>query len=174
MIYISRAPYYTDIKSAAACGVKYLKYKKLTKDLTKKGSNQWTAECGSVSHTDNEVVIYHQSTPDWPANSPARNNVMCCIRVIRHNGSRLMSFPAHQLVCFGCRNRQRWCLNFMTMTAGYRSRIITLGVNCRSYQVRNRHWPTFLTKLYIIVRMSILKDNSVSFKDSWIKIHKVK
>ena len=92
------------------------------------------------------IISLRQS--DQP-NHLAKNNIMCCIRVIRHNESRLMSFAAHQLVCLGCRNRQRWCLNFMAMTAGYHSRIMTLGVNCHSGLVGKRHWPTFLTELYI-------------------------
>ncbi len=105
------------------------------------------------------IINLHQS--DRPIHW-VRNNVMCCIRVIRHNESRLMSFPAHQLVCLGCRNRQRWCLNSMTMTTGYHSRIITLGVNCNSDLVGKRCWPTFLTELYIIANWRHVFNTAVS------------
>lgn len=54
-----------DINFAAVFGVEYLKWPM----IRLKGSNQVTVERGSVPHADNEVVIYHQSTPDRPANS---------------------------------------------------------------------------------------------------------
>lgn len=58
-----------------------------------------------------------------------------------------MSFHAHQLVCLWCRKGQCWCLHFMTVSAGYHSRV------CRLVLVWKRYWPTFQTELHIIVRI---------------------
>lgn len=58
---------YTDINFAIASKVKYANNKEWPK-IWLKGSNQGTAECDSVPHTD-EVVICHQSAPVRPAES---------------------------------------------------------------------------------------------------------
>lgn len=75
--------------------------------------------------------IYRQQTgnlsPIYLSPILANSLSMCSIRVIRRNETRLMSFPAHQLVCcLGCRNRHSWCLNSIAMTAVYYSKMVTL------------------------------------------------